>query len=92
MSYNRTELMDCYNIIDDDFRTVMDEPIFQEIKYYRDRMGDKKEKRMMDKFEGLSEVRGDESHSFDFASLRQTLGFPECFFDPASHSCPGVRG
>lgn len=37
---------------------------------------------------------GDESHSFDFASLRQTLGFPECFFDPASHSCPrpGVRG
>lgn len=50
--------MDCYNIIDDDFRTVMDEQIFQEIKYHRDRMGDKKEKRMMDKFEGLSEVRG----------------------------------
>jgi hypothetical protein len=25
---------------------------------------------------------------FDFASFRQAPGFPECFFDPASHSRP----
>lgn len=53
-----------------------------------DRIGGKKEK--IGRWTNLKDKERcrEETNSFDFASLRQTPGFPECFFDLASHSCP----